>query len=107
MKEFIEKLIGRLEENTIYDKQAIAFMNKYGRGIGFISKKKAIKIINQLAEEYNNNFCEWGHDDKEIDVYFTQCGQAHIFCDGNPEENSHEFCPYCGKKIKVIEKEGE
>lgn len=51
MKEFAEKLIGRLEENTIYDKQAIGFINKYGRGIGFISKNKAIEIVNQLAEE--------------------------------------------------------
>lgn len=57
MKEFVEKLIGRLEENTIYDKQAIGFINKYGRGIGFISKNKAISIVNQLAKEYKEKDC--------------------------------------------------
>ena len=84
------------------------------REIGTVEEFKALKeksmakkpilsteIVNQLADEYNNDFCEWKQHEREIYVYFTQCGQAHIFVDGNPEENNHVFCPYCGKKIKV------
>lgn len=62
----------------------------------------AIEIVNQVEQEYNNDLCEWFAEGREMDVYFTKCGQAHIFVDGTPEENNHEFCPYCGKKIKVV-----
>ena len=90
MNEFIEKLIGRLEE-----------WDKYSQD-GLISVMGVVTIVNQLAEEYNNDVCEWKQHEREIDVYFTECGQAHIFVDGNPEENNYEYCPYCGKKIKIV-----
>ena len=61
----------------------------------------AIEIVKQGG--VSDDVCEWKQHEKEIDVYFTECGQAHIFVDGNPEENNHVFCPYCGKKIKVVE----
>ena len=73
--------------------------------IGTIEELQALKEKNtpkELAEEYDNDVCEWKQHEREIDVYFTECGQAHIFVDGNPEENNHVFCPYCGKKIKVV-----
>lgn len=112
MKEFIEKLIGRLEElnqsqiekytkslcdgnlDCVYDKTDI-------EDTKVKTTYEIIQIVNQLEEEYNNDFCEWKQHEREIDVYFTECGQAHIFVDGNPEENNHVFCPYCGKKIKI------
>lgn len=101
MKEFVEKLIGMLEESTIYDKQAIGFMNKYGRNIGFISKNKAIEIVNQLAEEYNNDVCEWKYHRTidDIPMYETSC--YHEF--EKRFVKKYKFCPYCGKKIKVVE----
>lgn len=43
MKEFIEKLIGRLEE----EKEAYSDTTYYALGVG-----SAIKIVNRLAEEY-------------------------------------------------------
>ena len=45
MKEFIEKLIGRLEEKANQTWLVLAERNGYER---------AIEIVNQLAEEYNN-----------------------------------------------------
>ena len=48
MKEFIEKLIGRLEE----EKEAYSDTTYYALGVG-----SAIKIVNQLAEEYNTKDC--------------------------------------------------
>lgn len=107
MKEFIEKLIGRLEENTIYDKQSIAFMNKYGRGISFISKNKAIEIVNEVAEESSvfechsngGGCCEWKLEDEEG---FSNCRFTYQEIMGD-EVKGFKYCPYCGKKIKVVE----
>ena len=47
MKEFIEKLIGRLEEKANQTWLVLAERNGYER---------AIEIVNQLAEEYNNGW---------------------------------------------------
>ena len=49
MKEFVEKLIGRLEELNL-DGIRMIEDGKYE----LIRKKEAIEIVNQLAEEYNN-----------------------------------------------------
>ena len=61
MKEFIEKLIGRLEESQErYDDVAFAEMNENGQTLDFECAhgkrdgvSEAISIVNQLAEEYN------------------------------------------------------
>lgn len=117
MKEFIEKIkVTSLEIIVTGTVDKHYFEIKYkevGRkdyNIGYSSydlnnvfgwKEDCFEIVNQLAEEYDNDVCEWKQHEREIDVYFTECGQAHIFVDGNPEENNHVFCPYCGKKIKI------
>lgn len=71
MKEFIEKLIGRLEETDFNDIQMVVreVLLKYGfpyesvvqdevwNALDELSTNKfAIKIVNQLAEEYNNGW---------------------------------------------------
>ena len=59
MKEFIDKLISRLEEIKS-DNFASAVLNEpYSMGICH-TIEKSIKIVNQLAEEYNNGWipCE-------------------------------------------------
>lgn len=48
MNEFIEKLIDRLEEREV---QAYA---KTDGGVTYTAYRNAIEIVNQLAEEYNN-----------------------------------------------------
>lgn len=48
MKEFVEKLIGRLEE----EKEAYSDTTYYALGVGSV-----IKIVNQLAEEYKEKDC--------------------------------------------------
>ena len=68
-------------------------------------------IVNQVAEEYvseinvgeNEEFCEWMQDDGATDIYDTECGNSHMFIDGSPSDNKYEYCPYCGKEIKVVE----
>lgn len=101
MKEFTEKLIGRLEELRELHKELI----KDGLSVDYHSGCKAlsedaIEIVNQLAEEYNNDFCEWEYDDYE-DSWQTSCGTSFSLCDSDKEVT--HYCPYCGKKIKVVE----
>ena len=96
MNEFIEKLIGRLEE-----------WDKYSQD-GLISVMGVVTIVNQLAEEYNNDVCEWEKGSSGYvgyPAYYSRCCttnskglemQTHIISDW-------KYCPYCGKKIKVVE----
>ena len=50
MKEFIDKLIERLEENTIQHKESITLFNECG--VKFIAVGKVKEIVNELAEQY-------------------------------------------------------
>lgn len=106
MKEFIEKLIGRLEEKAKHDEQR-AIKTDETECISAITAlqamadryRDAIEIVNQLAEEYNNDFCEWKQEDEEG---FSNCrfNYQEIISD---EVSGFVYCPYCGKKIKVVE----
>ena len=57
----------------------------------------AIEIVNQVEQEYNNDFCEWKHMPVTEGLFVSH---------GEPEKlinvESWDFCPYCGKKIKLI-----
>lgn len=107
MKEFIDKLIERLEgiyngndklKKEAYEEQEWERFDFFTHENGGIYI--AISIVNKLAEEYNNDFCEWKQYD-ENDIYYTRCEQIHMFIDGGPTDNKYEYCPYCGKRIKV------
>ena len=91
MKEFIEKLIGRLEE----EKKQAQCEGSLSFAMGF---KVAILIVNELAEEYNNDFCEWKPYKSEFYSYKSKCNALFPRKCGD----EYEFCPYCGKKIKVV-----
>ena len=112
MKEFIEKQIERLEELSIpiYDSDG-EIKNKV------VFTDIAKNIVNELAEEYINTstdtsidtsidtssgYCEWKPIDEEKSIYKSVCKKQSLY-DGNPTESMYEFCPYCGKKIKVVE----
>ena len=50
----------------------------------------------------DDDVCEWKYKDSEY--YFeSSCEHLHIFMSDGPKENEYRFCPYCGKKIKVVE----
>jgi DNA-directed RNA polymerase subunit RPC12/RpoP len=96
LKEFIEKLIGRLEEYQENNTQCKS-SDDYELG-QFNACEYAIKIVNQLAEEYNNDVCEWEK---------VKNGNAYK-CNTHAEIHDSRVldwfvCPYCGKKIKVVE----
>jgi rRNA maturation endonuclease Nob1 len=52
-----------------------------------------------------NYICEWRED--EDGIWDTGCGNRFEFNHGGPPENSFEFCPYCGKKLKVHRYQGQ
>ena len=61
----------------------------------------AIEIVKQGG--VSDDVCEWRLCDEEANVYDTSCRNPHILIEGTPKENNYEYCPYCGKKIKVVE----
>ena len=59
----------------------------------------AIEIVKHGG--VSDDACEWRLCDEEANVYDTSCRNLHILIEGTPRENNYEFCPYCGKKIKI------
>lgn len=107
MKEFIEKLIGRLEElyarndktkKMAYEEQDWEKFDLFThRCEGIYS---AISIVDQLAEEYNNDFCEWfKYDYRTITPKYHDAENPYWRIPENLDKLKH--CPYCGKKIKI------
>jgi hypothetical protein len=115
MKEFIDKLIGRLEE----EKQGK--LNLYCDGLNF-----AMRTAKELAEEYErehivdlcNQICNKADEilqKSEEDVCYCQRDYSYISdkykvqtrCGYTFYDLHHakpfKYCPYCGKKIKVVE----
>ena len=101
----INKIVEELEElkmryfltiaNTGDEKSDFAYEN-VGNALD-----KAIKIVKQGG--VSDDVCEWWLCDEEANVYDTSCRNSHILIEGTPKENEYDFCPYCGKKIKVVE----
>ena len=61
---------------------------------------EAIEIVKKGG--VSDDVCEWKYNDSEY--YFeSSCKHLHIFMSDGPKENEYRFCPYCGKKIKVME----
>lgn len=43
----------------------------------------------------------WFEQDQEHDVWQCgECGHLHKFEADGPEENSFDYCPYCGRMIR-------
>ena len=69
--------------------------------VHYVRLNEAIEIVKQGG--VSDNMCEWRLCDEEANVYDTSCRNPHILIEGTPKENNYEYCPYCGKKIKVVE----
>lgn len=63
---------------------------------------EVVEIVNQVASEYGEEVCEWFKYD-----YRTIAPRNHDVENPYwriPEDMSKlKYCPYCGKKIKVVE----
>lgn len=94
------------EQPTAYDVRKVVAKikeldNPYDADGWFTSMKldKAIEIVKHGV--ISDDVCEWKYNDTEY-YWESSCDHLHIFMSDGPKENEYEFCPYCGKKIKVI-----
>lgn len=76
----------------------------------YISSEKpnmSEKVTGSDAPDTNvgnkDDCCEWVMCDEDENVYNTACGNSEMLFDGSPIDNNYSFCPYCGKKIKLLE----
>ena len=135
MQKFINALIARLEESVALPKMErmeARVGKKQTQGFGF-GVRSSVEIVNQLAEEhkdidcskcsrrswyqkgyadakkklaeeYNNDVCEWKEDEK-FNWFFKSPHEGVGIV--KEESGLFNFCPYCGKKIKVVEQYGK
>ena len=97
MKRFVEKIIRKLEKH-IFSAELYNYGWKGQTVHNLLCLGDVKNVAEQLAEEYNNynDFCEWKTDSWGLFPIKTSCENS---LDVN---YGYEFCPYCGKKIKVI-----
>ena len=93
------KQIYNITEDEIYS----WVINKQERTIKRIKKDtQSTKTNAERIRKMTDDVCEWKYNDSEY--YFeSSCEHLHIFMSDGPKENEYRFCPYCGKKIKVVE----
>ena len=62
----------------------------------YIKKRDAIETVKNGS--VSDDVCEWKMTDiRKVMPYKTSCGNEDLY------DNSYKYCPYCGKKIKVVE----
>ena len=90
----LDKVVDELEtnkQNALEVEESIKEYNVWN---------EAIEIVKQGG--VSDDECEWKYNDTEY--YFeSSCDHLHIFMSDGPKENEYKYCPYCGKKIKVVE----
>ena len=95
----VDKVVEELEkERLIYflsiantgDKSLDVTYEKVGQTID-----NAIEIVKHGCVD--NDVCEWKlTDTKKVMPYKTSCGNEDLY------DNNYKYCPYCGKKIKIV-----
>ena len=68
----------------------------------YLERCEEINRLKAELVEKEEEFCEWEVWDEEANCFHTACENAHFFVDGNPKDNNHVYCPYCGRKIKEV-----
>ena len=68
----------------------------------FLWREEAIEIVSEVEAEYENNVCEWfKYDYRTIAPRFHDAENPYWRIPENMDKL--KFCPYCGKKIKVVD----
>ena len=57
-------------------------------------EQKALRADAETAR----STCEWWED---CEMWESSCGVAYTFLSDGPDENEHEFCHKCGKRIAI------
>ena len=67
-----------------------------------ISREDAIRTIREFQSK-SEEVCEWTLIDEDFNAYDTSCKSPWCLESGTPGDNKMNYCPYCGRKIKVVE----
>jgi len=46
-------------------------------------------------------YCEWHHEDEDNNSWETECKNIWELNEGNPIENSMNYCPFCGRLLTL------
>ena len=97
----VDKVVEELKENASrYTKKYVTpYGNNGYKDTKAISIHKAIEIVKQSV--ISDDVCKWKYNDTEY-YWESSCDHLHIFMSDGPKENEYDFCPYCGKKIKIV-----
>lgn len=92
MQKVFEDIVERLEKGiehslTMHDWQ------------GQSAFECAIEIVNQVAQTYEQEVCEWVEKSVDSIKLVREPHRLRLF----HIEEDRQYCPYCGKKIKVVE----
>ena len=95
-----EQLVELLEELKAY--REIGTVEGYKNAIECYTREYTIRKSNiqydkAIDEEVSDNMCEWRKFNGNSYLFETSCGNISGMYRG------FNFCPYCGKKIKVVE----
>ena len=104
MQKAFEKIKERLDKASDYYE-----CDEQGREhVQMVELSDAIEIVNQVAEEYKSTeHINCSSDSSTVEVCeWIVDGSRYTTCSGNDfiqaDPVDWDFCPYCGKKIKVI-----
>ena len=106
----VDEVVEELEERTDFLKDCTKYGNKNAKqqaeSYSTMMMYEVADLVDDLIEIVKNggvsdDVCEWKYNDSEY--YFeSSCDHLHIFMSDGPKENEYDFCPYCGKKIKIV-----
>lgn len=99
----IDKVVEKLESNSFITVKQEKVQTKRKDIQSYISVEKEVVLLKDAIEIVKqggvaDDVCEW--ECKYINdkySYLTSCGNIFIY------ETNSVYCPYCGKKIKVVE----
>lgn len=103
MQRAFEKIIERLEEEA-YDmeicEEQFDMNSPYFKDVLYKMVKidDIKKIVNQVASEVGEEVCEWRED-----MTLSRSAIGHGKFESLMYVCKWEYCPYCGKKIKIVE----
>ena len=106
MQKAFEKIVERLEELQAETAEKKVYYRDYP-AIYDVSDmwarthedmQHAIKIVNQVAEMYEQEVCEWEEVRLPVKIFWRNCR----YREDTEYSPYFEYCPYCGKKIKVV-----
>ena len=96
----VEELEQKKEEVQRMRNTCVALSDLEVCDIENVTYERSIEIVKQGGVD--DDVCEWKFEDEEANLYLTGCQQRQLIFDGTPKENWYRYCPYCGKKIKIV-----